>query len=52
MIVEENAVMTVENGLERPDFSMEGTSIFASIAASALVEPLMPPISVDRRILA
>ena len=45
----EAAVTTEENSLEKPFFSISGTSILASMAASARLEPDRPPISVDRR---
>ena len=47
MIMAEAAVTTVENSLEKPCFSISGTSILASIAASARLEPERPPISVE-----
>lgn len=47
VIIEETAVTTVEKDLENPAFSISGTIIFASMAASARLEPDSPPISVD-----
>ena len=52
VIVEEKAVITAEKGFDKPDFSIGGTKIFASIAASATEEPLIPPIMVDKRMFA
>ena len=49
MISEENAVMTEEKPLLMPLLFIAGTSIFASIAASATDEPLIPPMTVDSR---
>lgn len=43
----EAAVTTEENSLEKPFFSISGTSILASMAASARLEPDRPPIRVD-----
>ena len=51
VIIAEVAVTTDENSLEKPFFSISGTSIFASIAASARLEPESPPMSVERRTL-
>ena len=51
VIIEEAAVTTAEKGLEKPPRSISGTSIFASIAASANAEPDRPPISVESRTL-
>lgn len=50
VIIEDTAVTTVEKDLENPTFSISGTIIFDSIAASAILEPDRPPIKVDRRI--
>ena len=51
VIIEDAAVTTVEKDLLIPFFSISGTSIFASIAASASADPDSPPISVESRIL-
>ena len=42
---EEAAVIAAEKPLPYPRFSISGTSILHSIAASALAEPEQPPIS-------
>ena len=47
VIMAEHAVTTDENSLEKPRFSISGTNILASIAASARLEPESPPIRVD-----
>ena len=47
VIMAEAAVTTDENSFEKPCFSISGTSILASMAASARLEPLRPPIRVD-----
>ena len=51
VIIAEAAVTTEENSFENPFFSISGTSILASIAASAMLEPDRPPIRVDSRTL-
>ena len=51
VIIAETAVTTEENSSEKPFFTISGTSIFASIAASARLEPERPPIRVDSRTL-
>ena len=50
VIIADVAVTTEENSLEKPFFSISGTSIFASIAASAKFDPDNPPIKVDKSI--
>ena len=47
VMTEEVAVTTVEKGLEKPLRSIWGTSILLSMAASARLEPLRPPMSVE-----
>ena len=47
VIMAEAAVTTLENSLDMPFFSISGTSIRASMAASAREEPDRPPIMVD-----
>ena len=47
VIMAEAAVTTEENSLLMPFFSISGTSIRASMAASARLEPDRPPISVE-----
>ncbi len=47
MIMADVAVTTEENSLENPFFSISGTNILASIAASARFEPDRPPINVE-----
>ena len=51
VIIAEVAVRTDENSFEYPAFSISGTSIFASIAASARLLPESPPIKVDNSTL-
>ena len=51
VIMEEVAVITVENSRLKPFFTISGTSILASMAASAMLEPDRPPIRVDSRML-
>ena len=51
LIIAEVAVRTDENSFEYPAFSISGTSIFASIAASARLLPESPPIKVDNSTL-
>ncbi len=46
--MEEAAVTTLENSRENPFFVISGTIIFDSIAASAILEPERPPITVER----
>lgn len=47
VIMADAAVTTEENALLMPFFSISGTSIRASMAASARLEPDRPPIRVD-----
>ena len=47
VIMADAAVTTEENSLLIPFFSISGTSILASIAASAKLEPDRPPIRVE-----
>ena len=49
VMIAEVAVTTDENSSEKPRFVISGTSILASIAASARFEPESPPISVESR---
>ena len=45
--MDEAAVTTLENSRENHFFVISGTSILDSIAASAMLEPDKPPITVD-----
>ena len=47
VMIDENAVTAEENGLLYPWRSISGSSILASMAASAREEPDRPPIIVD-----
>ena len=49
MIIEEAAVTTLENSREKPFFVISGTIILDSMAASAILEPDRPPMTVERR---
>ena len=51
MIIEDAAVTTLENSRENPFFVISGTIILDSIAASAILEPDRPPMTVERRTL-
>ena len=47
-VMQEDAAVTAqENALLKPRFSISGTSILASSAASAFAEPDRPPINAD-----
>ena len=48
---EDAAVTTQDQGLLYPSLVISGTSIFASMAASALAEPDRPPIKAERTML-
>ena len=49
VIIDEVAVTTLENSKENPFFVISGTSIFDSIAASAILEPDNPPMIVESK---
>ena len=51
VIIAEAAVTTELNSFENPCFSISGTNIFASIAASAKFDPERPPIKVESKTL-
>ena len=47
VIMEDAAVTTAENSKEKPFLVISGTNILDSIAASAILEPDKPPITVE-----
>ena len=51
VIMEEAAVTTEENSREKPFFVISGTIILDSMAASAMLEPDRPPMTVESRTL-